>query len=335
MTTILPIDFKNLGFNYLQTKCFIIYKWKKGIWDSGTIQINPIIPIHIMSGILHYGQSLFEGLKAFKSQNRNIRICNSNACAARMRSGCRRLLMPEISNKMFNDAIDKVILNNLEYIPPYQSGGSIYIRPFIFASGTKLGLGPSTEFTFIVTINPVGTYYSKKIKCKVVENYDRAATLGVGNIKMGGNYAADMLPNITLKKKGYEIALYLDPKEHKYIEEFSTANFIAIDKDGNYITPESSSILKSNTNRLLRILAQERGINVQIRRIPFDEIKTFREICACGTAVVLTPIESITRNNTVYKVPEYNILKKLKEDLLKLQKGDIEDKYNVIRIIKQ
>jgi len=335
MSTISPIDFKNLGFDYVQTKCFIIYKWEKEQWNTGTICSVPLIQLHIMSGILHYGQSLFEGLKAFKSKNGHIRICNSNASAIRMRFGCRRLLMPEINDKMFNNAIDRVLLNNLEYIPPYDTGGCVYIRPFIFASGAKLGLGPSNEFTFIVAINPVGTYYSKKIKCKVVENYDRAATLGVGNIKMGGNYAADMLPNVTFKKLGYDIALYLDPKEHKYIEEFSTANFVAIDKDGNYITPESSSILKGNTNKLLRMLAKDRGINVQVRPISFDEIKTFREICACGTAVVLTPIKSITRNNTVYKVPEYNILKKLKEDLLKLQKGDIEDKYNVIRVIEQ
>ena len=325
------IDFKNLGFNYLQTKCFIMYKWKNNQWDQGKICYDPLIKLHIMSGIFHYGQSLFEGLKVYKSKSDNILICNSCANAERMRFGCKRLLMPEITDEMFNSAIDKVLLNNLEYIPPYDSGGSVYIRPFIFASGQKLGLGPSTEYTFIVLINPVGTYYSKKIKCRVIENFDRAGIFGVGNIKMGGNYAACMLPNINSKKMGYEIALYLDPKEHRYIEEFSTSNFIAIDQNGTFVTPKSNSILKGNTNKLLRMLAKDKGINIEVRKIDFNEIKNFKEICACGTAVVLTPIKSITRGDIVYEVPEYNILKNLKQDLLNLQKGDKEDKFNIIR----
>ena len=135
------------------------------------------------------------------------------------------------------------------------------------------------------------------------------------------------------KKMGYEIAQYLDPKEHRYIEEFSTSNFIAIDKNGTFVTPKSNSILKGNTNKLLRMLAKDKGINVEVRKIDFDEIKNFKEICACGTAVVLTPIKSITRGNFIYEVPEYNILKKLKQDLLELQKGDKEDKFNTIRKI--
>ena len=322
---------EKLGFNYVDTKCFIMYKWKDGMCNSGKLSYAPNIKLHIMSGIFHYGQSLFEGLKAFRSKNGEILICNSNANAERMKLGCRRLLIPEVPTKMFNDAIDKVLLNNLEYLPPYESSGCMYVRPFIFASGAKLGLAPSTEYTFIVLASPVGKYYSKKIKCRVVENYDRSAPLGVGHIKMGGNYAADLLPNIESKNIGYDIALYLDPKEHRYIEEFSTSNFIAIDQDGNYVTPKSNSILKGNTNNLLMMLAKDRNIKVEIRQINFDEITKFREICACGTAVVLSPINSITRGKLIYKVPEYNILKLLKNDLLQIQKGDKEDRHNIIR----
>lgn len=325
------IDYKNLGFNYVKTKCFVMYKWSDGKWDLGKLYNDTNINIHIMSGIFHYGQSLFEGLKAFRSKNDDILVCNSNASAERMQFGCHRILIPEVSTKMFNNAIDKTLLNNLEFFPPYDSEGCMYIRPFIFASGVKLGLGPSTEFTFIVLVNPVGKYYNRKIKCKVIENYDRSAPLGVGNIKMGGNYAADMLPSIESKKEGYDIALYLDAKEHRYIEEFSTSNFIAIDKDGCYVTPKSNSILKGNTNSLLRMLAKDRGIKVKVREIDFNEIKTFQEICACGTAVVLSPIKSITRGNETYDVPEFNILKSLKNDLLQIQKGDKKDIYNIIR----
>ena len=322
---------EKLGFNYVDTKCFIMYKWKDGIWNSGELYYDPYIKLHIMSGIFHYGQSLFEGLKAFRSKNGEVLICNSNANAERMKLGCRRLLIPEVPTKMFNDAIDKVLLNNLEYLPPYESSGCMYVRPFIFASGAKLGLAPSTEYTFIVLASPVGKYYSKKIKCRVVENYDRSAPLGVGHIKMGGNYAADLLPNIESKNIGYDIALYLDPKEHCYIEEFSTSNFIAINQDGNYVTPKSNSILKGNTNNLLMMLAKDRNIKVEIRQIHFDEITKFREICAGGTAVVLSPIKSITRGKLTYEVPEYNILKLLKNDLLQIQKGDKEDRHNIIR----
>ena len=210
--------------------------------------------------------------------------------------------MAQVPEAMFVDAVKRVVKANEDYIPPYGTGGSLYIRPLLIGTGAQIGVAPAKEYTFLVLVMPAGEYYKgglKPVKSIIIDEYDRAAPLGMGDVKVGGNYAASLYAHEQAKRAGYPVELYLDAKTHSFIEEFATSNFIGIKPDGTYVTPDSPSILSSMTNDTLRQLAHDFGMKVETRPVPFEELPTFSEVAACGTAVVVTPVYEITRGATV------------------------------------
>jgi branched-chain amino acid aminotransferase len=209
-------------------------------------------------------------------------------------------MMPEVPTDLFVDSVRRVVADNIEYVPPYGSGGALYIRPLLFGSGPRIGLQPANEYVFLILVIPVGDYYkgglSKPVDAMLIEDFDRAAPRGVGHVKVAGNYAADLLPNMVSKKKGFPIGLYLDAKTQSCIEEFSTSNFVGIDNaNKKYVTPKSQSVLPSITNKVLMQIAKDEGLTVEARDVKVEELETFDEVLAVGTAVVVTPVGSVTR----------------------------------------
>lgn len=326
------IDWKSLGFAYMDTNCHIRYVWKNGQWSAGELVESPYMSIHIAATALHYGQEAFEGLKAFCRKDGQVSLFRPQENAKRMQTTARRTCMAEVPEDLFVDACRRVVKANLEFVPPYGTGGSMYVRPLLFGSGAQIGVAPADEYTFLVLVTPVGAYYKgglQAVKAMVQDEYDRAAPRGTGHIKVGGNYAAGLYPHLEAKKLGYPVELYLDPKEHKWIEEFSTSNFLAITKDGKYVTPKSGSILPSITNLTLRQLAQDADIPVEVRPVAFDEVTDFAEVAACGTAVVITPVYQIERAGQVYKTgPETGcgpVLQQLYNAVQGIQYGERPD----------
>jgi len=250
-------------------------------------------------------------------------------------------MMPCPSEDMFLEAVNKVVKENIEYVPPYGSGGALYLRPLLVGTGPRIGLQPADEYTFLIMVTPVGDYYkgglSSPVDGLIIEDFDRAAPRGVGSVKVAGNYAADLLPNMLSKKKGYPIGLYLDSQTQTMIEEFSTSNFVGIDnKRMKYVTPRSSSVLPSITNKSLMQIAEDRGLKVEIRSVFLEELKDFDEVFACGTAVVVTPIGSLTRNGKDENESKYifgnheevGLTTRFLYDHVKaIQYGEEEDKY--------
>ena len=242
---------------------------------------------------------------------------------------------------LFLEAVNEAVRDNVEFVPPYGSGGALYIRPLLFGSGPRIGLAPSDEYTFLVMVIPVGDYYKGGLASPVagllIQDYDRAAPRGVGNVKVAGNYAADMLPNMMSKKKGFPIGLYLDSKTQSLVEEFSTSNFVGIDNKRNlYVTPSSSSVLPSITNKALMDLARDEGLTVEARDIPLEEMLTFDEVLAVGTAVVVTPVGSITMHNEKGAEIKYEFgssnevgptTRRLYNRVRAIQSGDEADKF--------
>lgn len=326
------IDWKNLGFAYLETNCHIRYVWKDGQWGEGELVESPYMSIHIAATALHYGQEAFEGLKAFCRKDGKVSLFRPQENAKRMAVTARRTCMAEVPEEMFVDACKRVVKANLEFVPPYGTGGSLYVRPLLFGSGAQIGVAPADEYTFLVLVTPVGAYYKgglQAVKAMVQDEYDRAAPRGTGHIKVGGNYAAGLYPHLEAKKLGYPVELYLDPKEHQWIEEFSTSNFLAITKDGTYVTTKSSSILPSITNLTLRELATDFGIPVEVRPVAFAEVTNFAEVAACGTAVVITPVYQIERAGQVYATGPATgcgpVLEKLYKAVQGIQYGERPD----------
>eukprot|EP00439_Symbiodinium_sp_Y106_P042960 s302_g5.t1 len=314
------LDWKLVFGSRVDSHGFIKHVWKDGEWDKGELAI-------------------FEGQKVFHCKDGKVRslpqrIFNDKANYARMTAGCQRMGMPTMTPEMFHQAIDRVVAANLDFVPPYGSGASLYVRPFMIGSGPQLGLGPSSEFTFMVLVSPVGPYYGGSVPCKLVDEFDRAAPLGVGQVKCAGNYAADIVPAKQAKDQGFPICLYLDAKEHKYVEEFSTSNFAAITKNV-YLTPDSSSVLGSVTNMCLEVLAKDMGLTVERRRIDFEaEVSNFKEVGAVGTGVVITVVESITRGEKKYTFEQPSeTLQSMYNKLRAIQVGDEPDKFGWLREI--
>lgn len=293
-------NWEDLTFGIVPTNGHVRHVWssKTNSWDAGRFIADPYVNMHIHAGVLHYGMTLFEGCKAFRSSDGKVRVCNLNENSARMNAGASRLVMPPVPQKMFNDAVDWAVRANAEFVPPYGTGGSMYIRPFLMGTGPILGLQPCPEFHFMVSVTPVGNYFGKGgvqgVHALLCKDYDRAAPRGTGDVKAGGNYAADLLPLKIAKAEGFGTTLYLDAAEQKYVEEFSVSNFIGISGDGAYVTPSSGSILPSITNKMLMQLAKDKGLDVQARNVSYEEVLSFKEVGACGTATVCVPIASIT-----------------------------------------
>ncbi|RMD75687.1 MAG: branched-chain amino acid aminotransferase [Lentisphaerae bacterium] len=331
------LDWSKLGFSYIETKSHIRYRWRNGQWGEGElVSGEPYLNIHIAATALHYGQAAFEGLKAFACKDGKVRVFRLDENQKRMAVTASRILMPEVPESMFREAVLEVVRDNIDYVPPYGTGGSLYIRPLLIGTGPRIGVQPADEYIFLVLVIPVGNYYKgglQPVSALIIDGYDRTAPCGLGNVKVAGNYAASLEPQRIAKEKGFPINLYLDPAQHKYIDEFGTSNFIAIDSEGRYVTPDSPSILPSITNKTLQQLAREKGIEVCRRPILLDEVETFREVAACGTAVVITPV-----NRIVYRDREIRcgspddqgvgpIFRELYHMVRGIQVGEIEDKW--------
>jgi branched-chain amino acid aminotransferase len=298
------LEWSELGFEFRPTKSFLQFTWTESSgWDKGFLKEGePTVNVHIAATGLHYGQSCFEGLKAFARRDGKVALFRPIENARRMQRSGERVMMPALDDDAFVAACARVVNDNLAFVPPYGSGGALYLRPLLFGSGARIGLSPAAEYTLLIMCMPVGDYYkgglSKPVRAMVVEDFDRAAPLGVGSAKVAGNYAADLLPNQKNKKNGFPISLYLDAKSHTMVEEFSTSNFFGIKRGAQgevcYITPASKAILPSITNKSLMELAASMGYRVEQRVVPATELETFSEVAACGTAVVITPVGSIT-----------------------------------------
>lgn len=244
---------------------------------------------------MHYGQEAFEGLKAYRCPDGKVRVFRMDENAARLQSTCRGILMPEVSTELFEEMVTKVVRLNQEYIPTYESGATLYIRPLLLGMSAQVGVHPSTEYMFLIFVTPVGPYFKGGFATNpyvIIRDHDRSAPLGTGRYKVGGNYAASLLANKTAHDLGYACEFYLDAKEKKYIDECGAANFFGI-KDNTYVTPKSTSILPSITNKSLMQLAEDMGLKVERRQIPEEELSTFEEAGACGTAAVISPISKI------------------------------------------
>jgi len=328
-------DWENLGFSYKQTNCFIRISYKNGTWQTPEILSDYMVPMHIAASCLHYGQSVFEGLKAFKQKDNTIACFRPQENAKRIAQSAQRLLMAPPPTKVFIEGITTLIRNNLDYIPPYGTGATFYIRPLLVGSDPRVGLQPSQNYDLYILGIPVGPYYKDgffPVKAYIQTEYHRAAPLGTGHIKAAGNYAAAMLPSYEAKDKGYAISLYLNAENSSYIDEFGTSNFIGLTEDKRYLTPNSSSILNSITNRSLQQIARRLGYTIEKRKIKIDELASFTEVGACGTATVITPISSITCKKQVFTYGKSDAagetLTALYHTLLGIQFGEQEDPDN-------
>lgn len=335
------LDWSQLTFDVTETAGRVQTTWKEGAWGELKFETDPYVRIHAFANVLHYGQEVFEGLKAFTCNDGTVRIFNDRANYERCQSGCRRMMIPEMSYDMWQAALDLAVQRNRAFIPPPDAcaaGASLYLRPVLFGSGAQVALHPSHEFIFMVVVVPVGAYFKggfSAIPGQVIVDYDRAAPNGVGAVKCAGNYAADMLPGQAHKKLGFPIGLYLDSKENKYVEEFNGANLIAITHDGKYVTPESASILPSITNNCLIQLAKDRGMVVERKRMAFrDEVSTWAEVGAVGTAAVVCPVKSLTLGEETWKFAEdASVLKDLFQTLTSIQRGEAPDAHDWVRVV--
>ena len=335
------IDWQNLPFGYFKTDYNVRCYFKDGRWSEPEVTDSEYIQMHMAATCLHYGQEAFEGMKAFRGVDGKIRVFRLDENAKRLQNSSRGLLMPEVSDELFRKVITRVVQLNKEYVPPYGTGASMYIRPLLIGTGAQVGVKPATEYLFVVFAGPVGPYFKEgfnPVKMQIVKDFDRAAPLGTGHIKVGGNYAASLQAGDRAHKEGYAAAIFLDAKEKKYIDEAGPANFFGI-KGNTYVTPASLSILPSITNMSLRVLAQDLGMNVEQRQIPIEELEEFDEVGACGTAAVISPICKIVDRETG---KEYLYCKegignpistKLYNNLRAIQEGLAPDKYGWITII--
>lgn len=291
------LDWANLSFGYTKTDYNIRYTWRDGSWDKGVLTAEETLSVHMAGTCLHYGQQCFEGLKAFETKNGDVLVFRIEENARRMIRSCRKILMEPASEEMFIDAVYRVVNANRRFVPPYGTGASLYIRPLVIGTGPQVGVKPAEEYMFLVFVCPVGPYFRtgfKPVDLVVEEEVDRAAPLGVGDAKVGGNYAAGLRATMAARERGFTEVLYLDARHKRYIDESGPANFFAVTSNGQYVTPESESILPSITNKSLITLAEEMGLNPQRRPLKVEEIFDFQEAGCCGTAAVITPVGSIT-----------------------------------------
>jgi branched-chain amino acid aminotransferase len=291
------LDWENLSFGYVKADYNIRYTWKDGKWNDGVLTEDETVSMHMAATCLHYGQECFEGLKVFEQKNGDVAAFRIEDNASRMVRSCEKIYMAPVPEKMFIEAVHKVVDANRRFVPPYGTGASLYIRPFVLGTGAQVGVKPADEYAFIIFVTPVGPYFKtgfKPVHLIVEEEFDRAAPNGVGDIKVGGNYAAGLRASFGAKKKGFTEVLYLDAKEKRYIDESGPANFFGITADEQYVTPQSESILPSITNMSLVALAEEMGLRPERRKIDVEEIFSLVEAGCCGTAAVITPVGSIT-----------------------------------------
>lgn len=326
------IDWSNLGFGYVKTDKRFVANYKDGAWDNGVITDDDKVVISECAGVLQYSQSCFEGMKAYTTENGHTVIFRPDMNASRMADSCRRLEMPVFPEDKFVEAIAETVRANEDWVPPYGSGASLYIRPYMFGSNPVIGVKPADEYQFRVFTTPVGPYFkggAKPLTIKV-SDFDRAAPHGTGHIKAGLNYAMSLHAIVTAHEEGYAENMYLDPATRTKVEETGGANFLFVTKDGKVVTPKSDSILPSITRRSLVHVAKEYlGLEVEEREVLFDEVKDFAECGLCGTAAVISPVGKIVDHGKEICLPSGMdemgpVTKKLYETLTGIQMGRIE-----------
>lgn len=338
----LNIDWKSLPFGYLKTDYNVRCYYRNGAWGELEISSSENIEIHMAATCLHYGQEAFEGLKAFKGKDGKIRVFRWEENAKRLQRSAEGIMMQPVPLELFKAAMELAIRKNLRFVPPYETGSSLYIRPLLIGSGPKVGVSPADEYLFVLFVTPVGPYFKEgfnPVKMQLIRDYDRAAPKGTGNIKVGGNYAASLRAGQRAHAEGFSTAIFVDSKDGKYIDEAGPANFFGI-KNNTYVTPDSPSILPSITNMSLRQLAEDMGMKVERRQIQVEELSEFEEVGACGTAAVISPICLIQDRDTG---KEYHYCRggssgsvstKLYTKLRAIQYGDEPDTHNWVHILE-
>ena len=336
------LDWKNLSFGYIKTDYNVRSFYRNGKWGELEISSSEFVNIHIAATGLHYGQEAFEGMKGYRGKDDKVRIFRWEDNAKRLLTSAAGVLMAQVPEELFRKAVMTVVRMNERFVPPYGSGATLYIRPLLYGSGPEVGVKPSSEYAFIVFVSPVGPYFKggvKPVNMRVCREFDRAAPLGTGNIKVGGNYGASLRAIIQARDEGYANALFLDAKEKKFIDECGPANFFGI-KNNTYITPKSDSILPSITNMSLMKIAESLGMKVERRPVPIEELSEFDEVGACGTAAVISPI---CRIDDPVAGKSYEYCKngepgawtmKLYNQLTGIQHGDVEDTFGWVTIVE-
>ena len=336
------LDWGNIGFNYRITDYRYISNFKDGKWDDGELSTDSNVTINESAGILQYCQEVFEGLKAYRTKEGHIVTFRPDLNAKRMYDSAKRLEMPPFPEERFLEAVDKVVLANEAWVPPFGSGATLYIRPYMFASSPVIGVKPAAEYQFRMFTTPVGPYFKGGAKpiTITVSDFDRAAPRGTGHIKAGLNYAMSIHPLMEAHRNSFDENMYLDAATRTYVEETGGANFIFITKDKKVVTPKSNSILPSITRRSLLYVAEHYlGLKTEERPVAFDEVKDFAEVGLCGTAAVISPVGRICRGETVINIPSGmegmgEITKKLYDTLTGIQMGELEAPEGWIRKIK-
>ena len=326
------LDWENLGFSYMKLPYRYLDYYKNGQWEKGELTEDATLHMSESSPCLHYGQQAFEGMKAYRTKDGSVQLFRPDQNAKRLQRTSDRLLMPQVPTDMFVDAVKQVVRANEEYVPPYGTGGTLYIRPLLLGVGDIIGVKPADEYIFTVFAMPVGNYFKGGLiptNFIVSDKYDRAAPYGTGAAKVGGNYAASLLPGQMAHEKKFSDVIYLDPATHTKIEEVGSANFFGITKDNEFVTPYSPSILPSITKYSLLYLAEHRlGLKAIEGDVPIDDLDRFAEAGACGTAAVISPIGGIQHGDdfhVFYSETEVGpVTRKLYNELTGIQFGDVE-----------
>ncbi|PKP00505.1 MAG: branched chain amino acid aminotransferase [Bacteroidetes bacterium HGW-Bacteroidetes-8] len=337
------MNWEKLTFSYTKTNTIICSHYKDGEWSPLESRCDDSISISALSASLHYGIQAFEGLKAYRGKDGKIRLFRPFENAKRLRRSADYLGIASPNQEMFVEACKRVILENIEYLPPYEYRASMYIRPLVIGVGAQIDLVCPQEALFIVAAMPIGSFagsINRPAKVLLAQDHDRAAPLGSGSYKIGGNYAAAIYAGVKAKKEGYSSVLYLDSAKHEYIDEFSSSNFFAIRGD-SYITPDSESVLPSITNSSLMQLAKDSGMSIERRRVKLDELETFEEVGACGTAIVILPVSRVDdkMNKKSYIIGDPDITGErclyLYKRLTGIQFGEVRDFHNWCLIVEK
>ena len=336
------IDWSNLGFGYVETDKRFVANFKDGAWDEGTLTADANVVMSECAGVLQYAQTVFEGMKAYTTEDGHIVTFRPDLNAKRMADSARRLEMPVYPEDKFVEAIVKTVEANEAYVPPYGSGATLYVRPFMFGINPVIGVKPADEYQFRVFTTPVGPYFKGGVKPLTIKvsDFDRAAPHGTGHIKAGLNYAMSLHAIVTAHQEGYDENMYLDAATRTKVEETGGANFIFVTKDNKVVTPKSSSILPSITRRSLMYVAKEYlGLEAEEREITLEEVKDFAECGLCGTAAVISPVGKIVNHGEEICFPSGMqemgpVTKKLYETLTGIQMGRIEAPEGWIKVIK-
>lgn len=336
------IDWSNLGFGYIKADYRFVSNYKNGSWDDGTLTTDETVTINESAGVLQYAQTCFEGLKAYTTANGKVVCFRPDLNAQRMADSCKRLEMPVFPEDKFIEAVVKTVKANIDLVPPYGSGATLYIRPYMFASNAVIGVKPADEYQFRIFVTPVGPYFkggAKPISLRVPD-FDRAAPRGTGHVKAGLNYAMSLHAIVDAHNEGYNENMYLDSATRTNVEETGGANIIFVTKDNKVVTPKSATILPSITRRSLMYVAKHYlGLEVEERIIPFSEVKDFAECALCGTAAVLSPVGRVVNKNEEILFPSGmekmgEISQKLYDTLTGIQMGRLDAPEGWIKVIE-